>query len=112
MDLSTQSVVLQRVGWWADRGGHAHLLHSNIDWGQDLLLSEAVAGQASRGTTTRILLQRTLHRSSIAGIESSLPPVSPDYDGVRAGNTGGAGTVSGWYAMSVQRLIEQGDPHA
>jgi 4-amino-4-deoxy-L-arabinose transferase-like glycosyltransferase len=95
------------------RGGHAHLDYSNIDWSQDLLYLKRWLDKHPEARPLGFAYSVRFIDPSIAGIECSLPPVDPDYDGPRApGTPQEPGPLPGWYAMSVQRLIERGDPHA
>jgi 4-amino-4-deoxy-L-arabinose transferase-like glycosyltransferase len=86
------------------RGGHNHLLHSNIDWGQDLLYLKAWYDEHPEARPFNLAYYGYTD-PRIAGIEFTLPPQQPVGDGqpaVAAGTT--YVPQPGWYAISVQAL--------
>lgn len=91
------------------RAGHAHLLDSNIDWGQDLLylkrwLEEHPEAQPlglaySLDVDTPYLLVDP----GTAGIEYTIPPVGPPSEGYDPSIMADPlGPLPGWYAISVR----------
>jgi hypothetical protein len=84
------------------RGGHAHLLDSNIDWGQDLL---DLKRWLDRHPEARPLHLAYFGESDprIAGIEFTPPPPGALGDDV-ALDKNQLGPLPGWHAVSVQFL--------
>jgi hypothetical protein len=81
-------------------GGHAHLIHSNIDWGQDLLyLRRWLRGHPE--AQPLYLAFGTAFDPRQAGIKFAPPPCSPGPNG-RPRNA--SRLPSGWYAISVNYL--------
>jgi hypothetical protein len=70
------------------RGGHAHLLHSNIDWGQDLLFLKRWADDHPEARPLW-LEQGGFLDPAHAGLDTAPPPAEPR---------------PGWYAISVTWL--------
>ena len=94
------------------KGGHAHLDYSNIDWGQDLLYLKRWLDKHPEARPLGFAYSVRFINPSIAGIECSKPPVGADYDGPLAPEMPKErGPLPGWYAMSVQRLVEKDDPY-
>jgi len=75
------------------KGGHYHLLHSNIDWGQDLLYLKHWADNHPRAQPLYVATSVPIVDPSLVGIESSPPPSEP---------------FPGWYALSVNKIHSQG----
>lgn len=83
-------------------GGHAHLVDSNIDWGQDLLYLRAWLDQHPEARRLR-LAYFGLTDPRLAGIDFELPP---RLGRARAGfpDGGAQGPQPGWHAVSVNFL--------
>lgn len=94
------------------KGGHAHLIDSNIDWGQDLLLFREWLHEHPEATPIRIAYFGNID-PKIAGVEASRPPgggpptagetdfpVTPSRDLSPCDY----GPQPGWYAVSVNYL--------
>ena len=90
------------------RGGHAHLDYSNIDFGQDLLYLKRWLEKHPEAEPLRFAYScQNFVDPTVAGIQYSLPPVRLDYDREpSAGTEDEPGPLPGWYAISVQRLID------
>jgi 4-amino-4-deoxy-L-arabinose transferase-like glycosyltransferase len=96
-------------------GGHAHLLNSNIDWGQDLLyLKRWIDGHPE---AKRIALAYSLPGPLLdpkdLGLEYTLPPSGPqstpgDWPIV----TWATGPLPGWYALCVNRIRDWDNQYA
>ena len=86
------------------KGGHYHLLDSNIGWGQDLLYLKRWLDKRPEA--------RALHLASfgfvdprLAGIEFTLPPISaPANNGDQHSSKQDLGPQPGWYAIDVNFL--------
>ena len=78
-------------------GGHAHLIHSNIDWGQDLLYLQRWLDDHPEARPLRLAYHGRID-PRLAGIEFSLPPLrsAPDDSDSDIGPL-----EPGWYAVSV-----------
>ncbi|HVC94755.1 MAG TPA: hypothetical protein VND64_13735 [Pirellulales bacterium] len=86
------------------RGGHAHLIDANIDWGQDLLYLKCWLDDHSEARPLR-LAYFGLVDPGLAGIEFALPPKGPLVgEGLKARSTRPANLPPGWYAVSVNFL--------
>ncbi|MBX3440278.1 MAG: hypothetical protein KF861_22500, partial [Planctomycetaceae bacterium] len=93
-------------------GGHAHLIDSNIDWGQDLLYLRDWMRQHPEASPLSIAFFGNLS-PSVAGLDVTLPPGGgparageTDFD-VRVEAESGPcdyGPHPGWYAVSVNYL--------
>ncbi len=70
------------------KNGHAHLLNSNIDWGQDLLYLKRWLDEHPEAQPLRLAFYGS-YDASIAGIEYTLPPTEPQ---------------PGWHALSVNKI--------
>ncbi len=91
-------------------GGHAHLLHSNIDWGQDLLYLKRWLAQHPEADPIGLAysLPKWLLDLKDVGMEYPLPPSGPHPkpgDWPIAG--GETGPLPGWYAVCVGRLRDR-----
>jgi len=73
-------------------GGHAHLVDSNIDWGQDLLYLERWLDEHPEARPLKLAYYNSVD-PEIRGIAYSLPPTRDD-----------GGPVPGYYAVSVNFL--------
>ena len=86
------------------RNGHAHLLDSNIAWGQDILYLKTWYDEHPEA--------RPLHLAHygfvdphMVGIEFTLPPVAPTSRAPRTGiPVEKMGPLPGWYAIDVNQL--------
>jgi hypothetical protein len=79
-------------------GGHAHLLDSNIDWGQDLLY-----------------LKRWLHshpQVQLSGLSYFVPLVDPEIVGIESPHPPRDGPLPGWHAVCVNHLRGRGQEYA
>jgi len=80
------------------RGGHAHLINSNIDWGQDLLhLGEWI--EAHPEARPLYLAYYGHFDPADIGIDYGWPPKRSDFDGKKSGSE--PPFKPGWYAVSV-----------
>ncbi len=70
------------------KNGHAHLLNSNIDWGQDLLYLKRWLQKHPEAKPLHLAFSGS-YDASIAGIEYTLPPTEPQ---------------PGWHALSVNEI--------
>ncbi len=70
------------------KNGHAHLLNSNIDWGQDLLYLKRWLEKHPEAKPLHLAFNGA-YDASIAGIEYTLPPTEPQ---------------PGWHALSVNKI--------
>ena len=87
------------------KNGHAHLLDSNIDWGQDLLYLKKWYDRhpQARPLGVAYSLAHTVD-PSIAGIEYTPVPVGPASAGALSLAPERLGPQPGWYAVSVELL--------
>jgi hypothetical protein len=88
--------------------GHAHLLGSNTDWGQDLLYLKRSLGNHPRAQPVGVALVRgAVVQPQIAGIDARPAPKGPG-DGLNFGaGSERPGPRPGWYAISVNRLRDR-----
>ena len=105
---------------WAGgpENGHAHLLNSNIDWGQDLLYLKSWCNEHPEALPLGLACYGSVN-PLIAGIYCTPPPTAPTAEQrARASLDSHAGPVPGWFAISVnalrgeQFLIFEGDARA
>lgn len=88
--------------------GHAHLVDSNIDWGQDLLYLRRWLDQHPEARPLT-LAYFGLTDPALAGIEFTLPPAAASrWPG--SGDSSGVGPRPGWHAVSVNYLRGYGIP--
>jgi len=84
--------------------GHAHLLDSNIAWGQDLYFLKRWYGAHPEARPFHLAYYGLLD-PRLVGIEFSLPPVGP---GLKSGATrvspDNLGPFPGWYAVDMNHL--------
>ncbi|MGO8745454.1 MAG: glycosyltransferase family 39 protein [Thermoguttaceae bacterium] len=91
-------------------GGHAHLLDSNIDWGQDLLYLKRWLKEHPEAQPIALAysLPAWLLDPKDVGMVYTLPPPGPEVEPsdwpVGSGETG---PLPGWYAICVRRLRER-----
>lgn len=86
------------------RNGHAHLLSSNIDWGQDLLHLRDWLTEHPEARPLGLAYFGGLD-PGVARIKYGLPPAAPRRDADwRAIAAGHYGPQPGWYAVSVHLL--------
>jgi hypothetical protein len=83
------------------RGGHAHLLHCNIDCGQDMFVLKDWIDQHPDARPFNFAYFGHVD-PRVAGIEAAWPPEGPDR-GMGA-DDGPPGPRPGWYAVSVTML--------
>ena len=76
------------------RGGHAHLINSNIDWAQDLLYLQKWLNRNPQAKHLGLAFYGG-YDPGLAGIEFELPPSS---------DMGSVSIPPGWYAVSVNFL--------
>jgi 4-amino-4-deoxy-L-arabinose transferase-like glycosyltransferase len=110
-------------------GGHAHLLGSNVEWGQDLLYFKRWVDRHPEARPLQFAYYLGhLVDPKIAGIEYTLPPLGPDSSAYAAGNQKKAasgqeaeavlqdpdeiGPKPGWYAASVNKICHYGKDYA
>jgi hypothetical protein len=96
-------------------GGHAHLLDSNIDWGQDLLYLKRWLKEHPEAEPIGLAysLPAWLLDPKDVGVKYTLPPPGPqaapgDWP-IAAGETG---PLPGWYAVFVGRLRDRDAQYA
>jgi hypothetical protein len=86
------------------RNGHAHLLGSNLDWGQDLLYLKGWLDNRPEALPVGLALS-CYYDPRIVGIEFTRPPVGPGASGWPAGRSADpSGPHPGWYAISVNEV--------
>jgi 4-amino-4-deoxy-L-arabinose transferase-like glycosyltransferase len=87
------------------RHGHDHLLNSNVDWGQDLLVLKRWMDRhpEARPMALAYMISPGVVDPADVGIEYTLPPVGPNAKS-RRGQEQKLGPLPGWYAISVSRM--------
>jgi len=86
------------------RAGYRHLLHSNTDWGQDILYLKQWVDEHPQARPIRLAVMADVAVVWAAGLESRLPPPGPDSKRLRHPNVP-RGPIPGWYALSVNRIL-------
>ena len=101
------------------KNGHAHLLGSNIDWGQDLLYLKRWLDQHPEAQPLGLAyvldsgLPYTLVDPRTAAIDHTVPPTGPDCQGNHLSKVPDQlGPLPGWYAISVSYLRDRGRQYA
>jgi hypothetical protein len=96
---------------WAGgpQGGHAHLLGSNLDWGQDLFYLRRWVEDHPDARPLGLACAGLLSPRHV-GLDFPPPPPDPAAQTLRIG--GAAGPQPGWYAVSVNVLRERGGAYA
>ncbi|MFN0054711.1 MAG: ArnT family glycosyltransferase [Planctomycetales bacterium] len=90
------------------KNGHAHLLCSNIDWGQDLLFLRDWYRAHPEARPFHLAYYGPVD-PRLAGIEFTLPPIGPRPDGHGSERVQGPpGPIPGWHAVSVHILRGSG----
>jgi len=92
------------------KNGHLHLLDSNIDWGQDLLLLKRWLPRHPETHPIGLAysLPKRLLDPADVGIEYTLPARGPDsFDFIDASTAADLGPLPGWYAIFVRPLRER-----
>lgn len=92
-------------------GGHAHLINSNIDWGQDVFFLKRWLDRHPEAKPLGFAFSGRFD-PAFAGIEYRLPPAGPDgsvFDVSRPPSVD-MGPKPGWYAVSVNALRGQRFP--
>jgi hypothetical protein len=90
------------------RGGPARLIHSNIDWGQDLLYLKRWLDRHAEASRLYLAYFGPV-RPWQASIVCRLPPLSPSVRGPASWAAMPAQLSPGWYAVSVNLVM--GYPH-
>ena len=86
------------------KGGHAHLLDSNIDWGQDLFSLKRWIDAHPEASSIRIASFGFCNPSDV-GIDAETPPSGPiDSDDLQVPPASEIGPLPGWYAVSVNHI--------
>lgn len=86
------------------KGGPKHLIHSNVDWGQDLLYLKRWLDQHSEASPLYLAYFGRVDPRD-AGISYQLPPLIPPGN-ARAGHTSIPDNLpGGWYAVSVNFVM-------
>jgi hypothetical protein len=90
------------------RRGYFHLDYSNIDWGQDLLyLKRWLEDHPEAKPLGLAYSVERFVNPQIVGIDCTSPPAGPEYEGRDVPKTPEKlGPQPGWYAVSVNRLID------
>jgi 4-amino-4-deoxy-L-arabinose transferase-like glycosyltransferase len=94
------------------KGGHRHLLNSNIDWGQDLLFLRRWLAAHPQVDLSGLAVT-SAYGPHLAGTEAPTPPFgkeahSPQWDH----RLRPIGPLPGWYAISVNELQSQNRAYA
>ena len=84
-------------------GGHAHLVDSNIDWGQDLLYLKRWLDEHPEARPLGLAYFGSFD-PRVAGIDFSLPPKGPPGAMPSTTSREPLGPQPGWYAVSVMLL--------
>jgi len=92
-------------------GGHAHLAHSNIDWGHNLLYLKRWLEKHPDACPLRLAFNGQYY-PRIAGIEYTAPPLGPDYVWGARGDPNQVGPLPGWYALSIDKICARSKKHA
>ena len=85
-------------------GGHAHLVNSNIDWGQDLLYLKRWLDGHPEARPLHLAYSPSFVDPQVAGIEYTLPPVGPDCECGARLDPHDLGPQPGWHALSVNEI--------
>lgn len=96
-------------------GGHAHLLHSNIDWGQDLLYLKRWMEKHPDAKPIGLAysLPNWLLDPKDLGLRYTLPPRGAQTkEGDWPVASGETGPLPGWYAICVRRLRDRDGQYA
>lgn len=91
------------------KNGHAHLICSNIDWGQNLLYLEEWLNDHPEARPLRLAYYGRFD-PRVAGIQYRLPPKAPPRDRQQFISGEDYGPKPGWHAVSVPLL--RGEPTA
>lgn len=85
------------------KNGHRHMLHSAIDWGQDLIYLQEWLADHPKIKLDGLSYHGGFDPSAI-GIKCPRPPVGPGSDHSSASNATEVGPIPGWYALSTNSL--------
>jgi len=85
------------------KNGHKHMLHSAIDWGQDLTYLKQWLEEHPEIELDGLAYHGGFDASAI-GIKSPRPPVSQNTSGVSQTASSNVGLQPGWYALSTNSL--------
>ncbi len=83
--------------------GHAHLVDSNIDWGQDLLFLKEWLDKHPEARPLGLAYFNVID-PRVIGLEYTLPPPWPGSNLRLKGDAAGAGPQAGYFAVSVNYL--------
>jgi len=90
-------------------GGYGHLNYSNIDWGQDLFYLKRWADEHPEAHPLGLAYWPPgTVAPRLAGLECALPPGGQNVEGDAGQNLlEGTGPLPGWYAVSVNELVDR-----
>jgi hypothetical protein len=86
------------------KNGHAHLLNSNIDWGQDVLFLKRWMDKHSDARPIAVTVFPEWFDLRVAGIHADAPPPGPNSVPEFQISDDRFGPKPGWYALSANRL--------
>jgi hypothetical protein len=94
------------------RYGYKHLDNSNIDWGQDLLYLKRWYDKHPEARPLGVQAFWGFPDPKLAGIDAGEVPALPHNESARAMPPDSFGPLPGWYAVSVNRLIDRSRAYA
>ncbi|HIQ21003.1 MAG TPA: hypothetical protein EYH34_07185, partial [Planctomycetes bacterium] len=86
------------------RNGHAHLLHSNTDWGQDMLHLKRWLDKHPGAQPIGVAWYVPVMDPKYFGIEWTAPPRGLPARGMTMPDPESVGPLPGWFAISVNRI--------
>ena len=93
------------------KNGHKHMLHSAIDWGQDLTYLKQWLEKHPEIKLDGLVYYGGFEPSAI-GLEYPKPPVDPDSPNVTFTDSSKVRPQPGWYALSINSLWSNDDEYA
>jgi hypothetical protein len=85
------------------RNGHTHMLHSSLDWGQDLLYLKSWLDEHPDVRPLELAYSGGFDPSAV-GMGHTHPPVDRRSQANGSGNQREVGLLPGWYALSVNHV--------
>ncbi len=85
------------------RNGHKHMLHSSLDWGQDLLYLKCWLEQHPAVRAPQLAYESDFD-ASVVGLKFARPPFGPVSQANRTEDQDRVGPLPGWYALSVNHI--------